>query len=50
VELPAEPTRTGDMCLGGEREEVVNPELRRVLNILVQTEEKLRKGALAENC
>ena len=50
VELPAEPSRGGEVCVGGEREGAVNPGLGRVLGALDEAEERLRIGALAEGC
>ncbi len=50
VELPAEPSRGGDVCVGGDREGAVNPGLGKVLGALDEAEERLRRGALAERC
>ena len=50
VELPAEPSRSGQVCVGGERERVVNPGIGRVLGALDEAEERLRRGALAGGC
>ncbi len=50
VELPIEPTRSGDICIGGDHEGAVNLELEEVLSALDETEERLRKGALVESC
>ena len=50
VELPIEPTRSGDVCIGGDHEGAVNLELEEVLSALDETEERLRRGALAANC
>jgi len=50
VELPAEPSRGGEVCVGGDREGAVNPGLGRVLDALDEAEERLRTGALAEGC
>ncbi len=50
VELPIEPTRSGDICIGGDHEGAVNLELEQVLSALDETEERLRKGALVESC
>ena len=50
VELPTEPAQTGDIYIGGDHEGAVNLGLRRVLSILDEAEERLRRGALAEGC
>jgi len=50
IELPAEPLRSGDICIGGEHEGVVNLDLREVLSVPDETEERLRRGALAQRC
>ena len=50
VELPAEPSRCADICVGGDHEGPVNPGLREVLDALDEAEERLRRGALAEAC
>jgi hypothetical protein len=50
VELPIEPTRSGDVCIGGDHEGAVNLELEEVLSALDETEERLRRGALAASC
>ena len=50
VELPIEPTRSGDVCIGGDHEEAVNLELEVVLSALDETQERLRRGALVESC
>ena len=50
VELPIEPTRSGDVCIGGDHEGAVNLELEEVLSVLDETEERLRRGALAASC
>jgi hypothetical protein len=50
VELPAEPSRGGEVCVGGDREGAVNLGLGRVLAALDEAEERLRIGALAEGC
>ncbi len=50
VELPAEPSRGGEVCVGGEREGTVNPGIGRVLGALDEAEERLRRGALAGGC
>jgi hypothetical protein len=50
VELPTEPAQTGDICIGGDHEGAVNLGLKRVLSVLDETEERLRRGALAESC
>jgi hypothetical protein len=50
VELPANPTETGEVCLGGDYEETVNPQLVKVLSVLDEAEERLRRGTLAESC
>jgi hypothetical protein len=50
VELPAEPSRGGEVCVGGDREGAVNPGLGRVLGALDEAEERLRRGTLAEGC
>lgn len=50
VELPAEPTETGEVCLGGDYEETVDPQLVKVLSVLDEAEERLRRGTLAESC
>ena len=46
VELPIEPTRSGDICIGGEHQGAVNLELEEVLSALDETEERLRRGEL----
>ena len=50
VELPAEPSRGGEVCVGGDREGAVNPGLGRVLGALDEAEQRLRRGTLAEGC
>jgi len=50
MELPADPTQTGDICLDGDYERSLNPGLARLLRVLDEAEEKLRQGDLAENC
>ncbi len=50
VELPAEPSQNGEICVGGEREGAANPDLGEVLGALDEEEEKLQRGALAESC
>ena len=50
VELPIEPTRSGDVCIGGDHEGAVNLELEEVLSALDETEERLRRGVLVESC
>jgi hypothetical protein len=50
VELPAEASRGGEVCVGGDREGAVNPGLGRVLGALDEAEERLRRGALAGGC
>ena len=50
MELPAEPSRGGEVCVGGDREGAANPGLGRVLGALDEVEERLRIGALAEGC
>jgi hypothetical protein len=41
---------TGEVCLGGDYEETVNPRLVKVLSVLDEAEERLRRGTLAESC
>ena len=50
VELPTEPSRSGEVCVGGDRKGAVNLDLGRVLGALDEAEERLRRGALAESC
>src|SRR5918997_4733992 len=50
VELPAEPSQSGDVCVGGDHDGAVNPNLEKVLAALDEAEERLRRGALAESC
>ena len=50
VELPAEPSRGGEVCVGGDRRGAVNPGLGEVLRALDEAEERLLRGALAEGC
>ncbi len=50
VELPTEPARSGDVCVGGDHEGGVNLDLGEVLGILDEAEKRLRRGALAESC
>lgn len=50
VELPTEPARNGDVCVGGDHRGVVNLDLGGVLGVLDEVEERLRRGALAERC
>jgi hypothetical protein len=50
VEMPVEPSQAGDVCLGGEHEDRVNPDLTKVLSVLDETEERFRRGVLVENC
>jgi hypothetical protein len=50
VELPTEPARIGDICIGGEHEGVVNLDLRDLLGVLDEIEERLRRGTLAQSC
>ena len=50
VELPVEPAQAGDVCLDGEHEGRVNPDLRKVLSVLDEVEERLRRGVLVETC
>ena len=50
VELPTEPARSGDICIGGEHEGVVNLDLRDLLGVRDEIEERLRRGALAQSC
>ena len=50
VELPTEPSQSGDICIGGDHEGAVNLGLRKVLSVLDETEERLRRGVLAESC
>ncbi len=50
VELPTEPSQSGDVCVGGDHDGTVNPNLEKVLGALDEAEERLRRGALAENC
>ena len=50
VELPTEPSQSGDVCVGGDHDGTVNPNLEKVLGALDGAEERLRRGALAESC
>jgi len=50
VELPTEPSQGGDVCVGGDHDGTVNPNLEKVLGALDKAEERLRRGALAESC
>jgi hypothetical protein len=50
VELPADPTQKGYICLDGDHEGSLNPSLAQLLSVLDETEERLRQGDLAENC
>jgi hypothetical protein len=50
VEIPVEPARPSHVCLDGDHEETVNPGLAKVLSVLDETEQRLRRGALAHNC
>ena len=50
VELPAEPSQNGEICVGGDREGAANPDLGEVLGALDEAEERLQRGALAESC
>lgn len=50
VELPAEPFRNGDICIGGDHEGAVNLGLGQVLSALDEAEERLRRGVLTESC
>ena len=50
VEMPVEPAQPGDVCLDGEHEDRVNPDLRKVLSVLDEAEERLRRGVLVEKC
>ena len=50
VEMPVEPSQAGDVCLDGEHEGRVNPDLRKVLSVLDEAEERLRSGVIVENC
>ncbi len=50
VELPTEPSQSGDVCVGGDHDGTVNPNLEKVLSVLDEAEERLRRGALAESC
>ncbi len=50
VELPTEPSQSGDVCVGGDHDGTVNPNLEKVLGALDDAEERLRRGALAESC
>ncbi len=50
VELPTEPSQSGDICVGGDHDGTVNPNLEEVLSALDEAEERLRRGALAESC
>ena len=50
VELPTEPSQSGNVCVGGDHDGTVNPDLEKVLGALDEAEERLRKGALAESC
>jgi hypothetical protein len=50
VELPVDPTREGDVCLGGDHEGHLNPGLAKMLSVLEEAQEWLRRGDLAESC
>jgi hypothetical protein len=50
VELPTEPSQSGDVCVGGDHDGTVNPNLEKVLGALDEAEKRLRRGALAERC
>jgi hypothetical protein len=50
VELPTEPSQSGDVCVGGDHDGTVSPNLEKVLSALDEAEERLRRGALAERC
>jgi hypothetical protein len=50
VELPTEPSQGGDVCVGGDHDGTVNPNLEKALGALDEAEERLRRGALAESC
>jgi hypothetical protein len=50
VELPADPTQKGDICLGGYREGPLNPGLAKLLSVLDEAYERLREGQLAKRC
>jgi hypothetical protein len=39
-----------DFCIGGEHKRVVNLELRDLLSVLDETEERLRRGELTQSC
>jgi hypothetical protein len=50
VELPADPTQRGDICLDGDHEGCLNPGLAKVLSVLDKAHERLREGDLADSC
>ena len=50
VELPADPTLSGDNCRGGDNEGFLNPDLTKLLSILDEAQERLRLGDLPESC
>jgi hypothetical protein len=49
VELPVDPTQAGDICLNGEHEEILNPDLAMVLSVLDEAQEQLERGALRQS-
>ena len=50
MELPTEPSQSGDVCVGGDHDGTVNPNLEKVLSALDEAEQRLRREALAERC
>lgn len=50
LQLPAEPNQPGYICLGGDHEVAVNADLAKVLRVLDEAEERLRRGALEGLC
>ena len=50
VELPTEPSQGGDVCVGGDHDGTVNPNLEKVLGALDEAEQRLRRETLTESC
>ena len=48
--LSPEPGEPSEVCVGGRRREVVNPDLERLLSVLDETEESVRTGRGSRGC
>ena len=50
VELPPDPERLAEICLDGERSEVINPALEELLSVVDETERLSRTKHELEGC